>query len=31
MAPDDWCHVSLAGQELVKSMLKLDATGVTGG
>lgn len=27
MLPDDWRHVSLAGQELVKDMLKLDATG----
>lgn len=28
MLPDDWRHVSLSAQELVKSMLKLDATGV---
>lgn len=27
MVPDDWRHVSLSGQELVKEMLKLDATG----
>lgn len=27
MLPDDWRHVSLSAQELVKSMLKLDATG----
>jgi hypothetical protein len=28
MLPDDWRHVSLSAQELVKDMLKLDATGV---
>lgn len=28
MLPDDWRHVSLSAQELVKEMLKLDATGV---
>lgn len=27
MLPDDWRHVSLSAQELVKEMLKLDATG----
>jgi hypothetical protein len=27
MCPDDWRHVSLSAQELVKDMLKLDATG----
>lgn len=27
MLPDDWRHVSLSAQELVKDMLKLDATG----
>lgn len=27
MIPDDWRHVSLSAQELVKEMLKLDATG----
>jgi len=29
MLPDDWRHVSLSAQELVKEMLKLDATGMT--
>lgn len=27
MLPDDWRHVSLSAQELVKDMLKLDVTG----
>jgi hypothetical protein len=28
MLPDDWRHVSLSAQEIVKEMLKLDPTGV---
>lgn len=31
MLPDDWRHVSLSAQEIVKEMLKLDPTGADSG